>query len=363
LVDEDDPNACSGLCVEGACTECNPAMAATCSMNGLRSCTASGTWTTTPCPDDAPHCADGACGPPPSCLDLADTCGPVPANGSTGTEHCCASPVVAGGDYYQNGNPALEAGVSNFRLDRFEVTVGRFRQFKTAWDAGWRPEAGAGKHSHLHGGLGLADASPSGGFESGWTAAWASLVVLTDEALSGGPNEARATWSSAIASKESLPINFVNAYEARAFCIWDEGFLPSGAEWSYAASGGNEQRPYPWGDEVPDDNTLLAKYACGQYGNCPNNAIATVGLIPAGASKYGQLDLAGNIAERTQGGPATATFCEDCVEGSGTPGMIIDRVRGGAFDSPLEGIGSAYSEEIDALERRAQVGFRCARPP
>jgi sulfatase modifying factor 1 len=45
----------------------------------------------------------------------------------------------------------LPAKVSTLRLDKYEVTVGRFRKFVDAWVGGWRPMAGEGKHAHLNG--------------------------------------------------------------------------------------------------------------------------------------------------------------------------------------------------------------------
>ena len=58
-------------------------------------------------------------------------------------------------------DPSYPATVSDFWLDRYEVTVGRFRKFVQAWDGGWRPQRGAGKHLHLSNGDGVAG-------ETGW---------------------------------------------------------------------------------------------------------------------------------------------------------------------------------------------------
>src|SRR5439155_1159714 len=80
---------------------------------------------------------DGAADGPPamSCVGLSDTCGPA------GTSPCCDSPLVPGGMFYRgydvgtdNAHPDMmnPAMVTTFRLDTYEVTVGRFRRFAAA---------------------------------------------------------------------------------------------------------------------------------------------------------------------------------------------------------------------------------------
>src|SRR5262249_43011358 len=92
---------------------------------------------------DAGHACAG-----PSCVGLPPTCGPH------GDESCCASTLVPGGTYKRSydgltytdaTNPAT---VSDFRLDRFEVTVGRFRAFLDAYP-GSRPAPGAGANPSI----------------------------------------------------------------------------------------------------------------------------------------------------------------------------------------------------------------------
>ena len=78
---------------------------------------------------------------------------------------------VEGGTFsrtYQNdgSGPTGErdpATVSTFRLDKYEVTVGRFRQYVNYLvDGGSPPAAGSGKHGHLNAGDGLALHCPDG---------------------------------------------------------------------------------------------------------------------------------------------------------------------------------------------------------
>ena len=75
---------------------------------------------------------------PPSCAPD----GPGTTQCGPSAESCCTSPEVPGGtyfrNYYNNGKsgPTQEAHpatVSNFRLDKYLVTVGRFRRFVEAW--------------------------------------------------------------------------------------------------------------------------------------------------------------------------------------------------------------------------------------
>ena len=56
-----------------------------------------------------------------------------------------------------------------------------------------------------------------------------------------------STYTPQPSQNDNLPVSCVSWTEAYAFCIWDGGFLPSDAEWGYAAAGGSAQREFPWG--------------------------------------------------------------------------------------------------------------------
>ncbi|MGH7297911.1 MAG: formylglycine-generating enzyme family protein, partial [Polyangiaceae bacterium] len=181
-------------------------------------------------------------------------------NCGASSDSCCTSLEVPGGMYYRTytnsgsapTGEADSASVTGFQLDKYLVTVGRFRQFVSAWanGAGYTPPSGAGKHTHLNGGLGLVNvgAPPDAGtvYETGWIAT--NEIVPTDENLTSCTP---STWTTSAGSNENKPINCVTWEESYAFCIWDGGFLPSESEWEYAAAGGSEQREYPWGMAAP----------------------------------------------------------------------------------------------------------------
>jgi formylglycine-generating enzyme required for sulfatase activity len=269
---------------------------------------------------------------------------------------------------YQDQSHA--ASVTAFRLDKFEVTVGRFRQFVAAAVAGWRPGAGAGKHSHLNGGQGLIEVSPSGGYELGWDAAWNSALANNfadwDSGLSCDPSS--ASWTSQPGSNEVLPIDCVDWYEAYAFCIWDQAFLPSEAEWNDAASGGDEQRVLPWSS--PPQSQVIDCGHANYYGApgpdyCvmpPAGNVVCVGAeSPAGDARWGHADLSGNVYEWTLDAFAPyVTPCPDCVYSADLPDRVI---RGGGYSNDAEAMLTSRRAHDAPDSRSLSLGVRCARVP
>lgn len=292
-------------------------------------------------------CVDGACGVP-SCGGLEATCG------ADENELCCSTSSVSGGTFLLGAGEGFPALVSDFKLDVYEVTVGRFRRFKTAWDSGERPSAGDGKHVHVRGGGGLMGPAEIG--ESGWSVHWEDFVDTSDAARGEGDPE--ATWTSEPDDNENLPINFVNWYEAFAFCIWDHGFLPSEAEWEYAATGGPQpdgERSYPWGNAEPS-----CSYA--NYDACDNGLSVVGSRSPQGDGRYGQSDLAGSAYEWVLDYHAETYIspCEDC---SNTVEAANRVIRGGYWDLAAKDITAVSRSNTAPSTRSNAIGARCARTP
>jgi formylglycine-generating enzyme required for sulfatase activity len=257
---------------------------------------------------------------------------------------------------------ANAAQVSAFRLDKYLVTVGRFRQFVSAWNSGsgYTPPAGSGKHTHLNQGNGLS--AVGGGYEPGWIASDNSQIAPTTINLRCDIDY--APWTAWATTNENYPLNCANWWEAYAFCIWDGGFLPSEAELAYAAAGGSEQREYPWGSAVPGKSSQYAIFGCNYpsaTGVCTGlTNIGLVGAATSGAGRWGQQDLAGDLWERVLDWYAPYTACIDCTNFSPTANQVL---RGGGFDDD----GSTLSPADRGLGtpglRARHVGFRCARSP
>ncbi|CAN5924997.1 hypothetical protein BH11MYX4_BH11MYX4_01250 [soil metagenome] len=290
-------------------------------------------------------------------------------NCGDGSESCCTNhPVVTGGTFdrtYINtgsGPTAKDdpATVASFRLDRYEVTVGRFRQFVSAWKVGWTPPSGSGKHIHLNGGKGLEASGSRGTYEPGWNITDGAKISPTDADLA---HDNYATWTPAPTPDDKRPINSVNWYEAAAFCIWDRGFLPSDAEWEYAAAGGSQERQYPWGSAAPGSGNQYAIFDCNypdRSGCLGPKKYAPVGTPALGLGAWGQLDLAGNVAEWNLDGEGPFTPCENCSDLASGSRRVI---RGGKYSSKETDLLPTFRASGPPTLRDNGVGFRCARAP
>ena len=247
----------------------------------LQECDAVGAWSTSElC---ASVCSDGACVTPPSCGE-SPTCGE--------NQSCCASYLVEGGTFsqvYDDVNKTdgkYSATVSSFLLDRYEVSVSRFRRWVAVYDeVGAKPAAGSGKN-------------PSNPADTGWFGEYNIGLPATAADLDEALLDCTGThWTSAPGVSEREPMTCVNWFLAQAFCIWDrEGRLPTAAERNYAAAGGDQQRVYPW--SVPSKDTTISSSYAVYY---PPGVIADVGsIVGQGDGRWGHVDLAGNAWEWVQ---------------------------------------------------------------
>lgn len=340
---------CAVNCLDGKCTECiNEEKrctacaddAAGCDTNQPQKCVG-GVWTNEGAPCEQ-YCAIGSCETAPSC-EAAFEARTICANAVS----CCNSILVTGGTFNRFIEDDFEtpypATVSSFYLDKFEVTVGRVRQFVNAFEQLKKDaffKEGKGKSAHIE-------------EDTGWSAQHTlpadKAAVLTQLKCTD------TTWSDIRGQNNDLPMNCVTYNLAYAFCIWDGGRLPTEAEWEFAATGGGEQRAYPW--KAPSAGPPITP----EYANYNSLAPVAGGTTPLGNGRWGQSDLAGNLAEwvldyASSGYPDS---CQDCLNTV----MTIDArgFRGGDYPLDESGVKPSVRDSLGPLESRNFLGFRCAR--
>jgi formylglycine-generating enzyme required for sulfatase activity len=200
---------------------------------------------------------------------------------------CDDSPYPADGE-----GPVRRVAVEPLRLAATAVTAAEFAEFVAA--TGHRTDAERYGWSFVFGGF-LPDGFPP--TRAAAATPWWRQVYGADWARPEGPH-------SDLAGREDHPVVHVSFNDARAYCRWAGGRLPTEAEWEYGARGGLHGRPYPWGAErdpggeyrmniwrgtFPQHNTA----ADGWSGTCPVDAFPQNG--------YGLFNTTGNVWEWTAG--------------------------------------------------------------
>jgi eukaryotic-like serine/threonine-protein kinase len=177
--------------------------------------------------------------------------------------------------------------------------------------------------------------------------------------------------------KDRHPINCVDWDQASRYCTWARKYLPSEAQWEYAARG-KDGRKYPWGNDKPTAKLLNAcGKECRELGKRNGftwkvmyeeddgaEATAEAGKYPDGQSPFGAMDMAGNVwewvADWYGSYPADGKTTAQDPQGpeKGTSRVI----RGGGWNSvDPSRVRAAYHDGYDVSLRGSIVGFRCAR--
>lgn len=150
------------------------------------------------------------------------------------------------------------------------------------------------------------------------------------------------------------PVVGITWDDARAYCAWVGGRLPSEAEWEYVAKGG-EKRIYPWGDEPPTP----------MHANLDRirETTSPVGQFGAGLSRHGVMDLSGNVWEWCAD-TWKEDFYSDVAKGEQNPRCELPgdqkSVRGGAYNTFSEMGRNASRYHFAADTCSPAVGFRVA---
>lgn len=190
--------------------------------------------------------------------------------------------------------PVRAASVEAFAIGATTVTVAEFAVFVE--DTGYRTDAERHGNSLVFVALlgeGLRRRSPSV-LETPWWRQVEGATWFRPE----GPG-------SAVDDRLDHPVTHVSQRDARAYADWLGARLPTEVEWEYAARGGLDQQPYPWGGVLEPEGVARMKIFSGTF---PDGPTGRVGTEPAAAfppNAFGLHNLTGNVWEWTASGLAS----------------------------------------------------------
>ncbi len=190
---------------------------------------------------------------------------------------------------------------------------------------------------------------------------------------------------------DNWPVVGVNWKQAKAFCIWrtqlqnsflagDKGNssihdfrLPTEAEWEWAARGGHDYNPYPWGGPYTrnDKGCFLGNYKPIRGNYTDDGGATTIIVAHYPPNDWGLYDMAGNVSEWTSDAfdESSYNFTWDLnphyqYNADENDPAVLKRkvVRGGSWKDVgyyMEVSSRTYEYQDTA---KAYIGFRCVQP-
>jgi len=148
---------------------------------------------------------------------------------------------------------------------------------------------------------------------------------------------------------ENKPVTWVSQEDARAYATWAGKRLPHEWEWQYAAQG-TDGRLYPWGNEWDESAVPLPDKSRTMRG--PD----AVDGHPKGASRFGAMDMVGNVWQWTE------EFVDEHTRGGVLRGGSYYQPQGSIWYFPQAYRLNEHGKLLlmsPSMDRAGAVGFRC----
>jgi formylglycine-generating enzyme len=251
--------------------------------------------------------------------------------------------------------PVRRVRVSSFRIDVCAVTNAEFGRFID--DSGYVTEAERLGWSFVFVGLLPDGVHPERGVGR---APWWCQVEGADWRHPEGP-------ASSIEQREDHPVVHVTWNDAHAYVIFNGKRLPTEAEWEYAARGGLEGQPYPWGSELEPGGEHRMNVWQGSFprrNTCADGFYGTSPVDEYPPNGYGLHNMTGNTWEWCADWFGRAFHTRDRRTNPHGPKAGTHKlVRGGSYLSH-----ASYCRRYRVSARSAltpdtssgDLGFRCA---
>lgn len=133
-------------------------------------------------------------------------------------------------------------------------------------------------------------------------------LVATTPAVQAAPwwrQTPGATWlypygdHVSVLEKPDHPVTHVSQRDAIAYAQWAGARLLTETEWEFAARGGLEQQPFPWGNVREPDGVPRMNTFPGSFPDAPGTEVGTVSAHAFEPNAYGLHNMTGNVWEWT----------------------------------------------------------------
>ncbi len=251
------------------------------------------------------------------------------------------------GDSFDEGDaderPVHLVRLDAFYMDRYEVTIGQYKQFLRETGYGTLPQQ-----------------TPT------WMAEkWEAVGKKNGQHL-----------EDFTLPTDDHPVVGVGFADAQAYAEWAGKRLPTEAEWEYAARGGLDRKRYVWGDAAPEGSECnFSGFADQTLEGIEDGYRYTAPVGSYQPNGYGLYDMVGNVWEWCNDWYSGDYYSRADAENPTGPEIGTERViRGGGWSSYPQNLrltrrlkltptttGFSFQQEFAALEK--PDGGAGAKPP